>query len=193
VQVDEKRPTKQECDISGSVQRAAAVFFEHGDFIHTVIRHRIQDDEMVEDLFHNFFLSLVSKPVPSDVHDVKGYIYRAIINDITDHARSLERYKKISHRCSNFDKIAVNNQLSENAFIEKEQTNLMLALIRKRVTDNEYEAIASRYSDGLSIKETAARMNIKGRSVSRYISTGFRKVKEFLTIPQEAENDSTQL
>jgi RNA polymerase sigma factor (sigma-70 family) len=193
VQVDEKDPTKQECDVSDGVQRAAAVFFEHGSFIRAVIRHKIQDDELIEDLFHNFFLSLVSKPVPSDVQNIKGYIYRAIINDITDHARSLENYKKISHRCSNFDKIAINNQLSENAFIEKEQTNLMLELIRKRVTDNEYEAIALRYSDGLSIKETAARMNIKDRSVSRYISIGFRKVKQFLTVPQEAENDSTQL
>jgi len=69
----------------------------------------------------------------------------------------------------------------------------MIELIRKRVTKNEFKAIASRHLDGLSIKEAADRMSINNRSVSRYISTGLRKVKQFLAIEQEVEDDSTQL
>jgi len=61
------------------------------------------------------------------------------------------------------------------------------------VTKNEFKAIASRYLDGLSIKKTADRMNINNRSVSRYISTGLRKVKQFMAIEQEVKDDSTQL
>jgi DNA-directed RNA polymerase specialized sigma24 family protein len=69
----------------------------------------------------------------------------------------------------------------------------MIELIKKRVTKNEFKAIASRYSDGLSIKESADRMSINDRSVVRYISTGLSKVKKYLAVKQEAENDSTQL
>jgi len=177
----------------GDVQRATAIFFEHCDFIRAVIRCKIKDESMAEDLFHNFFLSLVSRPIPPEVRDIKGYIYRAIINDVTDHIRHLGRYQAMTHRCADYNKLTVNNRLPEDALMEKEQTDRMIELIRKRVTKNEFKAIASRYLDGLSIKKTADRMNINNRSVSRYISTGLRKVKQFMAIEQEVKDDSTQL
>jgi RNA polymerase sigma factor (sigma-70 family) len=191
--VSEKSTTGQGRDIPGDVQRATAIFFEHCDFIRTVIRYKIKDESMAEDLFHDLFLSLVSRPVPAEVRDIKGYIYRAIINDVTDHIRHLERYQTIAHRCADYNKLTVNNRLPEDALMEKEQTDRMIELIKKRVTKNEFKAITSRYRDGLSIKEAADRMSINNRSVSRYISTGIRKVKQFLVIEQEVENDSTQL
>ena len=191
--MSEKSTTEQGGDIPGDVQRATAIFSEHCDFIRAVIRYKIKDESMAEDLFHNFFLSLVSRPVPAEVRDIKGYIYRAIINDVTDHIRHLGRYQALTHRCADYNKLTVNNRLPEDALMEKEQTDRMIELIRKRVTRNEFKAITSRYRDGLSIKEAADRMSINNRSVSRYISTGLRKVKQFLTFAQEVKDDSTQL
>jgi len=180
--VSEKSTTGQWRDISGDVQHATAIFLEHFDFIRAVIRYKIKDEGLAEDLFHNFFLSLVSRPVPAEVQDIKGYIYKAIINDVTDHIRHLGRYQSLTHRCANYKKLTVNNRVPEDALMEKEQTDRMIELIRKRVTKNEFKAITSRYSEGLSIKEVADRMSINNRSVSRYISTGIRKVKQFLVI-----------
>ncbi|MFA5251320.1 MAG: sigma-70 family RNA polymerase sigma factor [Phycisphaerae bacterium] len=191
--MSKKNTTGQGCDISGDVKRATAIFFEHCDFIRAVIRYKIKDESMAEDLFHNLFLSLVSRPVPPEIRDIKGYIYRAIINDITDHIRHVGRYQVMTHKCADYNKLTVNNRLPEDALMEKEQTDRMIALIRKRVTKNEFEAITSRYREGLSVKEVANRMSINNRSVSRYISTGIRKVKQFLVIEQEVENDRTQL
>jgi len=191
--VSEKSTTEHGCDISGNVQRAAAILFEHGDFIRAVIRHKIKDENTAEDLFHNFFISLASRPVPAEVQDIKGYIYRAIINDITDYIRHLKRYQEMTHKCADYDKIIVNNKPPLDALIEKEQTARMIELIRDRVTKSEFKAIASIYCDDLPLKEAADRMNINDRSVVRYISTGLRKVKRFLAFAQEVEDDSTQL
>jgi RNA polymerase sigma factor (sigma-70 family) len=185
--VGEKSTTEHGCDVSGDVQRAAAIFLEHGDFIRAVIRHKIKDKSITEDLFHNFFLSLVSRPIPAEVQDIKGYIYRAITNDVTDHVRRLKKYQAMTQRCADYKKIIVNNRVPLDALIEKELTVRMVELIRNRVTKNEFKAIASRYCDDLSIKEAADRMNIDDRSVIRYISTGLRKVKRFLAIAQEVK------
>jgi RNA polymerase sigma factor (sigma-70 family) len=185
--VSEKSTTGQERDTPGDVQHATAIFFEHCDFIRAVIRYKIKDEGLAEDLFHNFFLSLVSRPVPAKIRDIKGYIYKAIINDITDHIRHIGKYHAMTHRCANYNKLTVNNRLPEDALIEKEQIDRMIELIRKRVTKNEFKAITSRHSEGLSIKEVADRMSINNRSVSRYISTGIRKVKQFLVIEQEVK------
>jgi RNA polymerase sigma factor (sigma-70 family) len=186
--VSEKSITGQGRDISGDVQRATAIFFEHCDFIRAVIRHKIKDEGVAEDLFHDLFLSLASRPAPAEVRDIKGYLYRAIINDITDHIRHIGRYQVRTNKCtdySNYNNLVVNNRLPEDALIEKEQTeqiDRMIELIKRRVTRNEFKAITARYRDGLSIKEAADRMSINNRSVSRYISTGLRKVKQFLVI-----------
>jgi RNA polymerase sigma factor (sigma-70 family) len=192
-QLGEKNTTGQGCDSSGDVQRATAIFVEYGDFIRAVIRHKIKDESRAEDLLHDFFLSLVSRPIPAEVRDIKSYIYRAIINDITDRIRHLGRYQAMTHRCADYNKLIVNHQPPEDALMEKEQIDRMIELIKKKVTKNEFKAIASRYCDDLSIKEAADRMNIDGRSVIRYISTGLRKVKRFLAIEQEVKDDSTQL
>ena len=191
VKVGVKSTSAQGDDVSGNVQRAAAIFLEYGDFIRAVIRHKINDEGKVEDLFHNFFLSLVSRPVPEEVKDVKSYIYKAIINDIADHIRYLGRYHAMTHKCADYSKLTVNNRPPEDALIVKEQAALMIKLIRERVTKNEFKAIASRYSDDMSIKEAAEKMGINNRSISRYVSTGLRKVKRFLAVLQEAGNDST--
>ena len=190
--MSEKNTTGQECDVSGDVQRATAILSEYGDFIRTVIRYKIKDESVIEDLCHNLFLSLVSSPVPAEVRDIKAYIYKAIINGVADHLRYLERYQTLTHRRADYNKIIVNNRLPEDALIEKEQIEQTIKLIRKRVTKNEFKAIASRHLDGLTIKEAADRMSINNRSVSRYISTGIRKVKQFLVIEQEVKNDNTQ-
>ena len=129
--MSEKRATGQGCEVSGNVQRATAIFFEHCDFIRAVIRHKIKDESMAEDLFHNLFLSLVSRPVPAEVRDIKGYIYKAIINDVTDHLRYIGRYQAMTHKCADYNKLTVNNRLPEDALMEKEQTDRMIELIKK--------------------------------------------------------------
>ncbi len=93
-QVSEKNTIKHGYDVSGNVQRATAIFFEHDDFIRAVIRYKIKDESRAEDLLHNFFLSLVSRPIPAEVQDIRGYIYRAITNDVTDHVRSSKNTKQ---------------------------------------------------------------------------------------------------
>lgn len=180
------RAVVQNCAIASNVNRAAEVFFEHGDFIYNVIRHRAHDPHRAEDLFQDFFLSLVSRPIPPDVRNIKSYIYKSLINDIADRARHLERYQILTHKYGENHYPTVNNQTAENAFIEKEQIEKMMGFIRKRVTKSEAKAIALRYRDNLCIGEVAGRMGIDKRSVSRYISAGLRKVRQFLVFEREA-------
>ena len=42
------------------VSIAAKVFGEYGDFIHAVIRCKVRNEAQADDLFQDFFLSLVS-------------------------------------------------------------------------------------------------------------------------------------
>ncbi len=161
-----------------NVGLAAEIFAEYGDFIHMVIFSQVKNKARIDDIFQDFFLSLVRKPIPQDVKNIKGYLYRAITNDIIDATRRVERYWNHVHKYSEYLEHPINKRTPENAFIDVEETNKMFGLIKGRLTNSQYQAMALRYRTDHSIKEVAEKMGIKSTSVSRYISMGLKKIRQ---------------
>ena len=163
-----------------NVGHAAEIFAEYGDFIRVVIRSQVENKTREDDIFQDFFLSLVHKPIPKNVKNIKGYLYRAITNDIIDTTRRVDRYWNHVHKYSESLKHPINKRTPENVFIVVEETNKMFELINGRLTNSQYQAIALRYSNCRSIKEVVEKMGVKSTSVSRYISIGLSKIRQFL-------------
>jgi RNA polymerase sigma-70 factor (ECF subfamily) len=164
------------------VNIAANVFGEYGDFIHAVIRCKVGNEDRADDLLQDFFLSIVSNPPPPALQNIKGYLYRAIINDIVDAVRRMKRYE--SHVCKYGEQLyySINKNGLENTLIEGEKLDKLFALIKQGLPENESQAIALRYRDNYSIKEVADKMGVKKRTVSSYISVGLKKIRQFLMI-----------
>ncbi len=164
------------------VNIAAKVFVQYGDFIHTVIRYKVRNEAQADDLFQDFFISIISKPPPPSLQNVKGYLYKAITHDIIDAMRRKERYEGRIRKYGEKLNYSTNKNGFENAFLEKEELDRLFALIKKRLPNSESEAIALRYRDSHSIKEVAKKMSVEKRTVSSYISGGLKKIRQLLTI-----------
>ena len=165
-----------------NVDRAAEIFSEHGEFILTVIRYHTGNNDKADDLFQDFFLSLVCKPLPPNVHNVKGYLYRAIISKIIDAARRREKYRTRLHKYAKNLNYSVNKKTPANVLIEVEETNKMFKLIERQLPNSEAQAITLRYRHNYNIKEIARKMNVKSKTITRYLSSGLSKARKFLTI-----------
>jgi len=165
-----------------NVDIAARVFAEHGSFILAVILSKVKDKAQADDIFQGFFLSLVCRPVPKYVRDVRSYLYRAIANDAFDHIRRMERYEALVGRCSQQYDYCINKPSAEDALITEEEICEVLGVIERQLNGFESKAIVLRYGSCLSIREVAERMNIKSRSVSRYICVGIKKIRRYLTV-----------
>lgn len=163
-----------------NIERAAEIFAEYGDFILGLIRYKVNNNDQAEDLFQDFFLSLVSKPLPPGIKNVKGYLYRAITNDIVDAARRVENYHTLMHKYASNLNFSVNKSRPENALIDVEQINKLVKLIKGRLPCSEAQAITLRYKHNHSIKEVAEQMHVSKKSVSRYLSAGLSKVRKIL-------------
>ena len=161
-----------------NVGLATEVIDEYSDFIYMVICSQVRNKSRVDDIFQDFFLSLVAKPIPHNVKNIKSYLYKAVCNDIVDKQRQVERYKnqikKYRERCN----FSINNSDPENALIKDEQLNRMFDLIKGQLTASQSEAIALRYGTDHTIQEVADEMGVKSTSVSRYICTGLRKMRQ---------------
>jgi len=164
-----------------NIELASQIFFEYGDFIHSIIHTKVHDLEKEDDLLQDFFLSLVHKPIPSDVRNKKSFLYRAIINDITDSRRRSERYTTHIQKYGKKIESSINKTTPEDAYINEEQIIKMLELIKEQLPISCSQAIILRYRDNLSIREVAKKMNVKSASVSRYISTGLKKLRRLWT------------
>ena len=165
-----------------AVQRAVAIFSEYGDFILAVLRFQAHDRSWQEDLFQEFFLTLIRKPVPADVRNIKGYLYRAIVNHILDSVRARDNYRRAMKKYAKRARIPINSRLAANVLIaDTEERNAAIASLARHLQEREAQAFVLRYRDNFSIGEIAARMGVNVRTVSRYLSESLRRLRETLT------------
>ncbi len=162
------------------VNIAAKVFEKYGDFIYAVIRYKVRNRAYVDDLFQDFFLSLVSKPPPSGIQNIKGYLYRAVTNDIVDAARRVEKYQTRINRYAERLRYAVTENSPENNLIEAEEMDKIFELVERRLQHNEAQAIILRFRNHCKIKGVAEKLAINNSAAWRCISEGLRKIRQFL-------------
>ena len=168
------------CDQPSNVDRATEIFNEHGDFIRSVINFNVKNHALSEDLFQDLFLFFISKPIPVDVQNVRGFLYRVISDKIKDALRRMNRYQARIHRYAE-NRRQITESRPENTVNEVEEVKKMFELIEKRLPSNEALAVTLRYKNNCDIREAAEKMGIKPRSVSRYISVGLKKLREILS------------
>jgi RNA polymerase sigma factor (sigma-70 family) len=169
------------------VKLAEQLFAEHGEFIRSVIRYVASSNDYTEDLFHSLFLFFIARPVPNDVRNVRGFLYKVTLDKVRDWLRSRTLYqKKLRHYSA--------MKLQEQPGLQKEpdtseNTQKMMGLIEKHLSKAEAKAILLRYGNHYPIEKVAEEMNVKPRSVSRYISTGLKKVRGLLDTAERSNYD----
>ncbi len=174
-----------------SVEAAAKIFLQHGEYIRMVIRQKVRNKTEVEDLFQDFFLSLVSRPLPLDVRNIRSYLYRAIMNDIVDSRRRLRLYHAAIREHHAY-LVSTNAQEDPGSILaDIEETVKFFESIEGRLNSSEAQAVILRYRDNCSKKEAARKMKVKPQTVSRYLSVGLNKLREFLSQVGEDNNDSS--
>ena len=169
-------------DYNQNVKAAAGVFKEYGDFIYTIICYEVKDKTMADDLFQDFFLSIVSNPPPSDAQNIKGYLYKAIINDIIDNVRRVNRYQAQLQRYSESFVYSAAAENPENVLIEEEEMDKVFSAIQRRLQDCEASAVTLRYVKDYKIKDVADEMKINNTAACRYIAEGIKKIRLFLRV-----------
>ena len=175
-------PKTDTIDYTDNVNTAAKLFAEHGSYIRTVIHYHVKNENQVEDLFQDFFLSLVVNPLPADIRSIKGFLYRTITNRIIDATRRVENYKKHKNNYLKYLNNPIYKKTPEQVVIDAEEINRMFELIEMRLRRSEAQAITFRYRNNYNIKEVAMRMNVNCSSVRKYIYVGLSKIRQLLKL-----------
>ena len=169
-------------NIPKRVRLAAEIFDRYGDDIRAIIHFNVKDESNADDIFQDFFVSIVRKPIPPEIQDIKAYIYRAVTNDVIDASRQKkchqDHIKKYAECCKHF----IITEDPQDIAIKMEDTKRMFQLIESCLPKHEAEVIIQRYGQGFSTTDTAKRMQVNKRHISRYLSVALKKMREF--VPQ---------
>lgn len=165
-----------------AVRKAAALFAAYGSFIRAVIHFQAKNQFREDDLYQAFFLSLVHKPMPVDVRNVKGYLYRAIIHDVIDSTRRLDRHQHCLAEYAQEIRISINKSTPGDAIVMRDERESAFRCLTRQLRQREAEAVMLRYRDGYSIDEIASQMGVDKRTVSRYLSAALRRLRRDLAI-----------
>ena len=176
---------KNEMPPGEAVQAATAVFENYGRFIRAMIRTQIRDRSEEEDLYQEFFLALLRTPVPLDVENMQGYLYRAISNHIVDAVRASKCQDRRIKKYARKFRIRVYIEPATSALLEDtEEYDANIIRCLEHLHEREAQAFALRYRDHRSIGEIAVTMGVTARTVSRYLSGSVRKLRRRLAAQQ---------
>ncbi len=167
-------------EIRKRVGLAAEVFKRYGDEIRAIINFNVKDKSKADDIFQDFFVSIVRKPIPSGVQDIRAYLYTAVTNDVIDVSRQIKNHQDHVQKYAECRKHFVIPEDPQNTAIQTENTKKMFQLIESRLPKRQAEVIIQRYGYGLSTTDTAEKMNSNKQIISRYLSVALKKMREFV-------------
>jgi RNA polymerase sigma factor (sigma-70 family) len=161
------------------VEIAAKAFDMFGPAIYTLISLTVSNKSDVDDIYQDLFLSLVRKPIPSLTPKSMGYFWKAVRNHIIDRVRREESHRnRISMYTASRGHSTVQED-PENIAIRAEQIQKLIQLIETRLPRHEAQAIIKRYCENRELSDAAKERHINKRSLSRYLCTGLKKIRQF--------------
>jgi RNA polymerase sigma factor (sigma-70 family) len=163
-----------------NVERAAEIFGQYGDDIQAMIRFQVGDESQIDDIFQNLFLSLVNRPIPSTITNIKGYLYRVVTHDVIDSSRRARSYQNQAAKLAEFRQYRVLEDTPDSTVVELEEARKLFDLVEEHLPVCEAQAVVLTYADSLDAGEAAKRMGVNRRTVSRYKCVGLKKIRRCL-------------
>ena len=164
--------------ITQNLKQATEIFEKYDKTIRSAIWTHINDKSSIDDIFQDFFLSLVKSPIPRKDQNIKAFIYRAIRNDVLDAASRTRSYHLRNRKYAELNTDRFKSSTPDEILGHAEEIRQLFKIVGNQLHLHESRSIIHKYRDGMDIGETAELMRINRRSVSCYLCKGLKKLRE---------------
>jgi len=176
--ISANKSTYKRVSVKKNVQAATEVFLKYNHEIRTIIKYNVHDESLAEDVYQEFFLSLVSCPLPDGIGNMKRFLYRAITNDILTMVRRSKRRREQLQTYIQFHKEGISQNDPAFRVMGEEDRDKALGIIEKHLHPSEFRAVRGRMRFGNDNEKAAKNLGIKKRSYIRYLSVGLKKIRQ---------------
>jgi len=175
-------------EVAEKVEVAAKIIDEYGGLVRSIIHLHADNDYDADDIFQDFFLSLVNKPIPLSPKDTKAYLAQAAINDVFDAIRRRKNYRQHLTQYYQSSKYRRNTQgTPQSIMLQAEEIQKLFDLVKERLATREAEAVLQKYRCGHDTSEAAEEMGINTRTFDRYVCIAMKKLSESVSRKESLE------
>ena len=163
-----------------NLRSAIEIFVEHGKFIQTVIKCHVSDLHLRNDLYHDFFLTLIKRPLPKGLKNTRAYLYRMVCNEINDALRKEKAYRSNLYK-HNFEVIRESaNSHKYSNHSEIEELTKVFEIVESNLSVHQSNVLKLKFQQKMTNSEIAEKLNVSSASVSVYCSNGLKKLKKII-------------
>lgn len=139
------------------VQALAQIHDRYYPAVYRYVRYRLDNESVVEDLSSEVFLRLLDHlhKQKGDIHEIRAWLLGTAANLVNDHLR--HKYRRPTDSLGDHETIPGGGDPLDTAQENEDQAAVRQAIIQ--LTNDQQNVIALRFSQGLSIEETAKIMN----------------------------------
>lgn len=168
-----------EDSVYASTEEIERIYEEDGDFIRKVIRARVGNQLDTNDVFQNLFLHLLEKPIPNDVTNRRGYLYRVITNNVINEFHRAMAYKKRIGRYSYISSSKAKDFGSDphETIAQAEEVDGIMHIIDSKLPSQVATALKLRYKNDYTNSAIAQTMFVKKDTGRKYIHRGLRGLR----------------
>ena len=136
---------------------ASRVYHEHREFIRGIISVNTKNQNDADDIFQDLFLSLVNNP-PRNEKNIRGYLYRIIINDCIDAKRRANMQRSKLNEYAMIQRSVRSKVDPSDKIIKSEEIEKIFSLIDGRLPSHLTYAIRLRYKENCGNGKIAEKM-----------------------------------
>jgi RNA polymerase sigma factor (sigma-70 family) len=144
-----------------------------------LIRRHSHDDNDVDDIYQNIFLSLVVTP-PSNLTSLPAYLRVVVKNQITDAARRAMSYSNCIERYAGLKVRRPADDRPDTRLMRSELTQTLIFLVKASLPARMADVVLERYVYNRDIGEVAERFGLKRRTVSRYCCVASERIRRII-------------
>ena len=166
---------------SENAQIVGDIFQEYYKYLQTIAH--FESPENAEDILQGFFLSLILKPPPAEIKDMRSYLYRSLINDIKDsnrrekaHRQKIRNYRDYLIQKSNFGVV----DAPDFGLTKKEQANWIFRLANKILAPHLRITFNLRYKLGYKIGRISRMTGVKKNVIRVYLTSARKMVRRWI-------------
>lgn len=163
-----------DCELS-----VEGIYAQHDDFIRSVIQYAAKGHDEQDDIYQEVFVTLSQKEDFDGINNIKGYLYRLIVNKVNELARknvtaNLRLKKYVQWKTSKDDMFV------QPEVIVDDEVAKTVELLKDYLSEKESQAILIRFQHECDNEQGAQKMNVQKETFIRYISVGLKKIRDIM-------------
>ena len=157
------------------LQEVEDLFREHHELVYRTAYSILNSAADAEDVVQSLFLRLVRRQVPPEVRtNVKGYFYRAAVNQSLDIIRSRRRYELVA----GVEHLDVPSGSADSQFAERLHRQLEAALAE--LSPETVHILVLRYTHNYSDKQIAALLGVSRTAIAVRLLRARARLKKLM-------------